>query len=114
LGGRLKKGLQPRSDVDVVITLDDETQGFDLLVGANNNDSEELTGRKMDALREFASELEVIAKKYHIFMRGPDGEPIDKLDLHGWGRSEKHARTQWSEESRSSSNKRLAVLVYKS
>jgi|GEM_PF-4964331 len=112
VGGRLQKDLQPRSDVDFYITLDDELQGFDLLVSDVHQESEEITEKKMRALKEFTSDLELITKKYYFFSSVSD-KSVDRLDLHGWGRSEKDARQEWMQESRSSNTKRLAVLVHK-
>lgn len=117
VGGRVRrKPLLHSSDVDIVITVENESGGLQPNYSLKNGDSQELIQKKTTARRQFVAALEKGFENLDLLEKDEKGEFTGWiLEPKGYGFADTATRQEWAEGVRAegADTQQVAVLVYR-
>lgn len=110
IGGRVRqKPLQHSSDVDVIISVENDKQALQ----PHKDDNWEVQFKKIEARKKFFKRLETYFESEHLVERDAQGNSIGSLvEVKGGGFSESELRADWARDLRDEGTTKNAVLIY--
>lgn len=117
VGGRVReKPLQHSSDIDVVFTTENASEGLQPNYSLKDNESPEVMQKKIAARKQFVDVLEKGFRDLDLLEKGADGEETGWfIEPKGYGDSDVAVRKEWSAAAANAPGKdaQIAVLVFK-